>query len=418
MAFTTLSAGIFVVQGTQFAPGATIPAGTSLTRATLTTIDEDTGPVGPLAIQFDPYRLNAGEAVSFRVNGQEISTVVPPMVLTTLVTDAGSFRALSFTIDGNTYFLPQTNAPIDAVTTVTGASQLGTAQASAVQTWSYGLLPENADTFAGQVYTERRFGDLVTGRSISDVTLHDADDIRGNADSVGEEIALFNAGLTTSGPPVLTVGEAVEVFATLRFKDGSTLGLDAVVRTAAGAYGESTAHYLFDSAALAAAGRTLSDIAQVIGRVSTNHDLNWTDLGFQLIAEGGGTPTPDPAPAPPINQVNGTNGRDALVGTAGRDVLAGGAGNDTLTGGEGNDAFLFGAETRNGRRETDRITDYEVGQDIIAFADGVTVTALRNIAGGVQITFGGDGDRVQVFGDDLTTATIRIFADDNIASLL
>jgi Ca2+-binding RTX toxin-like protein len=417
MAFTTLSAGIFVVQGRQFAPGSDIPAGTTLTRATLTTIDEDTGPIGPLAIQSDPYNLLRGEAVSFRVNGQEISSVVPSMVLTTLVTDAGSIRALSFTIDGNTYFLPQTNAPIDDVTTTIAASRLGTSPVS-LQASSYGLLPENADTFAGQVYSETKYGDFLSSKSVRDVSLYDADGIRGNADSVGEEIALFNVGLTTSGPPILPVGEASEIFATLRFNDGATLGVDAVATFASGPYGESTSRYLFDSDALVAAGRTLSDIAQVVSFARTDHDLNWADLGFRLLSEGGGTATPDPAPAAPINQVNGTNGRDALVGTAGRDVLAGRAGADTLTGGEGNDAFLFGAETRNGRRETDRITDYEVGQDIIAFADGVTVTGFRNISGGVQITFGGDGDRVQVFGDDLTTATIRIFADDNIPSLL
>lgn len=418
MPFTTLSAGIFVIAGRQFAPGAEIPAGTSLSRATLTTIDQDTGPLGPLAIQSDPYRLNAGEAVSFRINGIEISSVVPTLVLTTLVTDAGSFRALAFTIDGNTYLIPQTNAPIDAATAITAGARLATSAFGSVETASFGLLPENADIFAGQIYTERKFGATLSSSSIGDIRLHDADDIRGNADSVGEEIALFTAAAPTGVSPFIGIGEAVEVFATLRFDDGGTLGLNAVMRNLSGSYGESTQRYLFDDAALAASGRTLSDIAQVVSFVSTDHDLNWTELGLRLVSEGSGTATPDPAPAPPINEITGTGGRDALVGTAGRDVLAGRAGNDTLTGGDGNDAFLFGAETRNGRREVDRITDYEVGQDIIAFADGVTVTGFRNIAGGVQVDFGGDGDRALVYGEGLTTATIRIFADDFIPGLL
>jgi hypothetical protein len=418
MAFTTLSTGIFVIQGRQFSPGTEIPAGTSLSRATLTTIDEDTGPLGPLAIQSDPYRLNAGEAVSFRVNGIEISSVVPTLVSTTLVTDAGNIRALAFTIEGNTYLIPQTNAPIDAASTIVTGSRLGTTPVTSVDTTAFGLLPENADIFAGQIYTEVKFGSNLSSSSIGDIRLYDADDIRGNADSVGEEVALFTAAAPTGVSPFIGIGEAIEVFATLRFDDGGTLGLNAVMRNLSGSYGESTQRYLFDDAALAASGRTLSDIAQVVSFVSTDHDLNWTDLGLQLVAEGNGTATPDPAPAPPINEITGTGRRDALVGTAGRDVLAGLAGADTLTGGEGNDAFLFGTETRNGRREVDRVTDYEVGQDIIAFADGVTVTGFRNIAGGVQIDFGGDGDRALVYGEDVTTATIRIFADDFITSLL
>ena len=78
----------------------------------------------------------------------------------------------------------------------------------------------------------------------------------------------------------------------------------------------------------------------------------------------------------------------------------------------GNDFFVFGNETRNGVRDTDSVRDYEIGKDTIVFEDNAIVQSVRNINGGVQITFAGDGDRVNVLGTGVNTATIQIFADD------
>lgn len=412
MGFTTLERQILQITGTTFGPGATIPTGTRVSAVTLTTIDEDTGPLGPLLLQFDPYALNTGERASLRIDGREVATLVPSAFVTQVTTDAGSFRALAFVADGNTYLIPRGTIDVGAATQFTASATVSTLPSS-LFTPEYGLLPENADTFAGQIFIEQRFGALLTGASVSDHLLYDADGVRGNTDSVGEEIAL-----QVSNGALFRAGEAQEIVATVQFTDGGVLALDAVRTTAAGSFGAFTASYLFDDAALAAAGREIADIAQVLSSATTDHDLDWEELGFTLVAAGEGSPTPDPEPEPPINFISGTARRDMLEGTAGRDILAGGAGRDTLTGGDGADAFLFGLETRDGRREVDRVTDYEVGVDIIAFADGVTVTKFRNIDGGVEIVFGPDQDRALVFGDEVTTATIRIFGEAFIPALL
>jgi Ca2+-binding RTX toxin-like protein len=112
------------------------------------------------------------------------------------------------------------------------------------------------------------------------------------------------------------------------------------------------------------------------------------------------TPTPTPSPAPtPIRPVptpkddtlSGTDqadtvlalaGRDNISGTAGNDFLFGQSGNDTLDGGDGNDVLNGGAgsDTLTGgkgkdvfyryrlNRAPDRITDFEIGTDVIALS--------------------------------------------------
>lgn len=390
MAFTTLARDIFKISGPGFGPGAVIPAGTVLTRVTLTTVDEDTGPLGPLNLQIDPYTLGVGEAVSLLIDGVAIAGTLPSLFATQVTTDAGPIRALAFTIDGTTYLIPRANQNLDGVSIVTASASINTGAVPSLSTGDYGLLPENANTFGGQVFVEYRFGASVLDSFTRDFFLYDADAIRGNADSAGEEIAFAAPGAANGPTPSFRVGEAREVAATVRFDDGGLLTLSAVVTVSNGPYGESTAQYLFDDAALAQSGRTVSDVAQVVASIAADHALNWEQLGFTLLASGTGTPTPDPTPELPINDIIGTSRRDVLVGTDGRDAIFGRAGADTLSGGGDSDAFVFGSETRNGKRETDQVLDYQVGLDIIAFEDGVNITSVRNIAGGVSITFEGD----------------------------
>ncbi len=71
----------------------------------------------------------------------------------------------------------------------------------------------------------------------------------------------------------------------------------------------------------------------------------------------------------------GGNGNDTLFGGAGDDVLAGGFGSDVLTGEAGSDTFMFSA-----RSGSDRITDFDVGEDHLHFVGvrptGVTLTEV------------------------------------------
>lgn len=74
----------------------------------------------------------------------------------------------------------------------------------------------------------------------------------------------------------------------------------------------------------------------------------------------------------------GDTGNDTLEGGSNNDTLDGGAGDDRLTGGAGADIFRF-----NSSMNTDRITDFEDGLDLIDIAafgasniDGLTITQI------------------------------------------
>ena len=57
----------------------------------------------------------------------------------------------------------------------------------------------------------------------------------------------------------------------------------------------------------------------------------------------------------------GNFNNDVLLGGSGDDVLVGGIGRDVLNGGQGNDRFVY----RNAKEQGDRITDFQIGQDVI-----------------------------------------------------
>ncbi len=403
MAFTTLERQILKISGQAIGSGGTIAAGTSVTTVKLTTIDEDSGPVGPLNLNPDPFTFNSTEALSFLINGQKVAGALPGLYATSITTSAGTFTALAFTVGNDTYLLPRGNVDVSAITSISNSATLNSVPVTSLVTAEYGLLPENAASFTGSVFTTSKgFG--ADSISVSNATIYDSDRIRGNADSAGEEFGTGALG---------RISAAQEVSAVVQFKDGSTLaGVEALVSVISASYSPTNSSYLFNSAELAAAGKTVNDIAGVISTTAINHALNWEELGFTFQGGGGGTPTPDPAPSPPINQIFGTNGNNTITGTAGRDAIHGLGGNDTMQGGAGNDGFLFGAETINGKRETDIIRNYEAGKDGIYFEDAAVVRSVVNISGGVRITFAGDGDKVDVLGAGVNLYTVGIYADE------
>jgi len=104
--------------------------------------------------------------------------------------------------------------------------------------------------------------------------------------------------------------------------------------------------------------------------------------------------------------LDGAAGHDRLWGGAGDDVLIGGAGHDVMIGGAGADVFVFAAATENGRQEFDRIRDFDVTQDMLAF-NGASVDTVTETQSGVLITFDGDGDCLMLHG--VTDADALIF---------
>ena len=106
----------------------------------------------------------------------------------------------------------------------------------------------------------------------------------------------------------------------------------------------------------------------------------------------------------------GGGGQDLLVGNDGRDRLLGQAGDDTLTGGGGRDVFVFTPGGNN-----DRITDFEVGSDLIRFNLATFVFDDLNISdsGGDLRIQTPDGDSVTLLGlagTTLTAADVLVFA--------
>jgi Ca2+-binding RTX toxin-like protein len=405
MAFTTLTTTVLKISGLTVSAGSTITTGQSITTARLTTIDEDSGPLGALQINADPYSLSSSEALSILINGQKVANQLPTMFATSIATNAGTFTALAFSVGGDTYLLPRGNVNVSTVNMLTQSATLNSVPSAITTVADYGFIPENANIFSGQAFTVTKgfYSDPGTGAVVNGL-IYDADRTRGNADSVGEEV----------GTGALSrIGEAQEILAVLTFKDGTALAnVEGVANTLTGAYGYSQSTYLFNEADLAAAGKTLADIATVASTVNFDHSLNWEELGFDFTVAGNGVVTPDPAPSPPINKIFGTEAKNTIAGTSGRDAIFGLGGNDILSGAAGNDGFVFGAETKNGRRETDIVRDYEVGKDAIYFEDSAVVKSVVNINGGVRISFAGDGDIVDVKGSGLNKLNIGIFADE------
>lgn len=160
---------------------------------------------------------------------------------------------------------------------------------------------------------------------------------------------------------------AQEIRASITFTDGTVLtGVNGLLNNfiiAGGGGGDG--QYLFDTAALAAAGKTITDITRINSFTNADHNLNWTDFGFSGTPITPEPPAPPPPPPPVLNVITGTAGANVLIGTTGADLIRGGDGNDRLTGGAGPDTFVFGADARDGNRDRDVITDFGAGDSIV-----------------------------------------------------
>ena len=83
------------------------------------------------------------------------------------------------------------------------------------------------------------------------------------------------------------------------------------------------------------------------------------------------------------NQLIGRDGDDTLIGNEGNDKLMGRVGSDLLTGGSGIDTFIFSSLTDSLLTNLDRITDLEIGTDIIDAPTAIEsseITQLNEVA--------------------------------------
>ncbi len=102
---------------------------------------------------------------------------------------------------------------------------------------------------------------------------------------------------------------------------------------------------------------------------------------------------------PPLVEVAGGDGREALNGTDADEAIISGLGSgDRMSGGGGNDAFVFIDEINNGVREFDFVLDFKTGEDSIFLSDEADYS-IRFTSRYAMITDNNDGDRIFVYGD-------------------
>ncbi len=256
------------------------------------------------------------------------------------------------------------------------------------------------------------FGVNVLNFGISTATLSDADLIRG--DDTTEVVTapngfvLFNGLKQVNGiPTIFGTQDDGEVTTTVRFTDGSSLaGVLALYDGTSGPYGSVSQQFLLDVDALAAAGKSLGDVTNVQINAFVDHDLSWADFGFAPT-----TPT-----APKLNLVQGTAGNDRLIGTTGDDLIRGGGDDDRLTGRAGADTFVFGAEARDGDRDRDVITDFDVSEDTIVFEAGAQIRLVEERNGNLFIQLEGDRDTITVLNANLSAVANFVFTEDIFAA--
>lgn len=259
-------------------------------------------------------------------------------------------------------------------------------------------------TYLTQLGTANATASFGVGTLIDNDLLRDRD--------FGEAVDL-GFGQRPQGGSIQGFGEgSQEIRAALTFTDGTTLtgvnGLLTSFITPGG--GSGVGHYLFDTAALAAVGKTITDVARVNSFTNTDHNLNWADFGFSGTPVTPNAPPPPPPPPPVLNAITGTAGADRLVGTDGADLIRGGDGSDRLTGRAGADTFVFGADVRDGNRDRDVITDFRSGVDTIAFELGAQLQFIEQRGANLFIQLRG-GDSVTLLNADRGAVSSFEFTD-------
>lgn len=284
---TDLEGTVLRIGGAAVTGSNPIPAGRTLTPVRLTTSDPNTFPADGYGLQgatpgsriTRTYTSPAtvAEAATFRIDGTVVATSVPEWRATSLRTDAGVVPAVVFTVGGVTYAIPQ-GGVVTATRTVANSS-VGTTVLGGFRVYEYGLLPVGAQTRVATAFSQGTVTSVPTGPGgLVSRTLIDADVIRGNGTN-GEEL-MFSGNPAPAYQLVSPPGN--EVLATVSLRDGTTAQVNALAFPIYGLYGYGSISWLFDRAALAAAGATIADVTGVIAQRPTDHALTWQELGFDL----------------------------------------------------------------------------------------------------------------------------------------
>ncbi|MGJ7439689.1 hypothetical protein [Aquipuribacter sp. MA13-6] len=282
-------ATVLRIGGSAVSGANSISANRTLTPVRLTTSDPATsvadgttlhGPVPEVRTSRFVLPAVPAEEVTFRIDGVTVATSVPQMRPAWLQTDAGQVPGALFTAGGTSYLIPR--VPITGVTRTVAPSTVNTAPINGLTTYWYGLLPVGAQPRIGTAFRQATSGTTVTGSGTGQHTVYDADAVRGNADAPAEELVLIGRPPTTINTSRLDT-PGTEVLATVTLRSGATTTVQGIRYRTERSYGLGETTWVFDRAALAAAGATITDVTGVVSFTATDHDLTWQDLGFDLV---------------------------------------------------------------------------------------------------------------------------------------
>lgn len=284
---TDLETTVLRISGDAIPPGGTIPTGRTLTPVRLTTSDPETatndglvlnGAVPEIRSRKPRFVVPAvpAEQATFGINDATVATSVPDFRAVSLQTDQGPISAAIFTVGGVSYALARFGAPAAEATRTVASSTVNTVTISNLLTVQYGLLPVGSQPRPGTMFRQDSYGSTPISSETVRRTVHDADAIRGNADSASEELVLAD-----NGAPFWT--PATEVLVTVTLRNGGIVAVRGLRYEEFFSYGQVVTTWAFDRAALAAAGATAGDVTGVVSSAATDHDLTWEDLGFDLL---------------------------------------------------------------------------------------------------------------------------------------
>ncbi|WP_141246437.1 hypothetical protein [Actibacterium ureilyticum] len=409
---TTLVGTAYRIEGVELGSNDIISAGTSLTAVELRTVDPDANDfiVTPRSVIFEgtvnETVLSEAEAISFFADGIEIATQSPSYEFVSLQTNVGTIFGITFFAGGDTYFLPRNDFPADGLTDVTADSQIR-ANNVAFNQLDFGLVPPGTTQFEGLVFGSGSID--APGLGVTRLVI-DSDDTVLNPDD-STEISVFNAA----------------VLVTVTFDDGSSISGVRAYQSGDISFVNNqtidTRAFAIDVAAVEATGRTLDNVVDADFESFTSHNLTYAEIGFEPLGTTPGDdpaptpdpiPDPDPIPEPEVTVIEGTSGDDRLRGTDGDDIIIGGAGSDKLTGSDGADTFIFGADTGDGSRDRDVITDFNIDEDLIVLEQGAEILRLIERGGDLRIVLdGGDRDVIVIRDADESVVDNIVFATDD-----
>ena len=268
------------------------------------------------------------------------------------------------------------------------------------------------EQFRGQYFVQVVFGGDISGSGVGNGVLLDDDLIRGNGSAEAVITVAEAEDPNESSPFQFFNSNTQERLMTIIFNDDTSIEqVQGLYDVALFNFSVANVYYLPDPTVLAAVGKTLDDISDIVIGEIIDHDLNWSDLGFSLVDV---PEVPVPTIEPEFNHIVGDGGNNRLVGTEGGDIIDGESGaRDLLTGGRSNDFFVVGADVGNGVRNIDVILDFNVGEDGLMLENGATIRDTRISNGSLVITLnGGDQDIIRLRNVTADIPSISIISFD------